>query len=82
MEGPLTYIWIPKDKPTVQLVLHPIHLTTNDAKKRPAVNEHLHSVLLDCFVKCSGFLHVFEMIGQAATTAVLDSNADELGFWL
>src|SRR2546430_389252 len=41
--SPLTDFRIPKYKPPIQLVLHPIHLGTNNAKKGLAVNQHFDS---------------------------------------
>ena len=79
--GP-TYVWISEHKSLVQLILHPVHLTANDAKQRLAVNQHLHAILFDFLVKHSWLLHEFEMVGQSATATVPYTNLDQFRGWL
>jgi len=55
-------IWILEDKLRAQMVLLPIHLTTNDRKKSFAVYQDTDSVLFDYFVKLSGVFHILKMV--------------------
>ena len=47
---------------TPQMVLLPIHLTTDDRKKSFAVYQDTDSVLFDYFIKLSGAFHILKMV--------------------
>lgn len=78
LQEQLTYVGISKHKSLVQFVLYPIHLTSNDAEQRLAVNKNLHAVLLDLFVERSGLLHIFEVVRQATASTIPYSDFNQL----
>ena len=75
----LTDVGVAEDESLAQLVLVPVHLTTNDAKQRLAVDQDLHTVLLHNLVELARLLDVLKVVGKARATTVLDSNSDVLG---
>ena len=74
-----TNIRIPKDKPLVQFILYPIHLTPNNAKQRFTINQYLDPVLLYRFIKFASFIHVFQMVCETGTSSVFYSDSYESG---
>ncbi len=60
----LRHIRIPKHKPRAQLILLPIHLTTDDTEQRLTVYQNFHAWLrLYCLVEGARFINVLEVVG-------------------
>ena len=78
----LTDIWVVKDKLLVELVLNPVHLTSDDAEKRLAINQDLDAILLYNLVELSWLVHLLEVVCQPAASTVLDADLDQLWLWL
>ena len=78
-EKKLTNVGVAEDESLAQLILVPVHLATDDAKQRLAVDQDLHTVLLHNLVELARLLDVLEVVGKARATTVLDSNSDVLG---
>lgn len=75
-------IRIPKNKPLIQFILHPIHLAAYDAKQRFTVYKHLDSILLDRLIERTRLLHILQMVRQARAAPVLDPYPYHLRLWL
>ncbi|KAI9661539.1 MAG: hypothetical protein M1829_006230 [Trizodia sp. TS-e1964] len=72
-----TDIRVPKHKPTVQLIFLPIHLATNYAEKRLAINQHPDPILLYNFIKRPSLLDIVQMVRKPAAPAVLNPHPNE-----
>ena len=71
-----------EDKLLVELILNPVHLASDDAEERLAVNQDLDTILLDHFVELSWLVDVLEVVGETTAPTVLDSDLDQLWLWL
>lgn len=74
----LTDVWVFEHKALVQLVLDIIHLTSDDAKERLAVDQDLDTILLNRLVKGAWLFNIFEMVRQAAASSVPYTDLDQL----
>lgn len=79
--GELTDVGISEHKSLIQFILHPIHLTANDAEQRFAVNQNFDAILLHRFVKLPCFVHVLKVVCQARTASVFDPDSYEFRLW-
>lgn len=73
----LTDVRVPENEPRAQFILQPVHLTSNNAEQRLAVNQHLDTILLDRLIERSRLVHIFQMVGQPAASSVLNTDTDE-----
>lgn len=60
--GKLTDIGVAENKASAQRILMPVHFTANDAEQGLAVDQNLHTILLDDFVELARLLHVLEVV--------------------
>lgn len=79
---PLTDIGVAENESSAQLVLMPVHFTSNDAEQSLAVDQNLHTVLLNNFIELSRLLHILEVVSKTRAATVLDTHPNKLRFWL
>lgn len=73
-----TDVGIAKDKSSTQFILHPVHLTSDDAEQGFTVDQDLDSFLLHRLIKGSRLIDVFEMVGEPAAATIFHADPDEL----
>lgn len=77
-ETVLTYVGVSENESLAQLVLVPVHLTTNDTEQSLAVNQDLDAILLHDLIESTRLIHVLQMVGKARATLVLDPYSNHL----
>lgn len=71
----LTDVGVLENEPCAQLVLQPVHLTTDDAEQCLAVDQYSDTVLLYALIECAGLVDVFQVVCQARASSVLNTHS-------
>lgn len=73
-----TDVGVLKHKLLTQFVLCPIHLGTNNAEQRLAIDQDLDTILLHRFIESARLINVFQVVCQPATAPIPYTDLDEL----